>query len=153
MRFRLGRASGSREAIISYPPVWLQTTKRLQREPVDASPIISLAWRRTGNIKEIARERVEILFDLARKIFPKDRTLSKRYLELARLIGMKAGVRLSKEQKLSICKKCGSFLVPGVNCRVRTRPELGTIVLITCLECGAKKRYPTVRERLSKRNN
>jgi ribonuclease P protein subunit RPR2 len=113
----------------------------------------SLAWRRSGNIRGIARERIEILLNLARKIFPEDRALSKRYVELARLIGMKAGVRLTKEQKMSICKSCGAFLVPGVNCRIRTRSELGTTVLITCLDCGAKKRYPTVRERLSRRKN
>jgi ribonuclease P protein subunit RPR2 len=65
---------------------------------------------------------------------------------------MKAGVRIPKEEKIFLCKSCGSLLVPGVNCRVRTRTEFGTTVLITCLECGTKKRYPTVRERLSKRN-
>lgn len=104
-------------------------------------------------MREIARERIEILLGLAKKAFPDDRLLSKRYVELARLIGMKAGVRLSKEQRMSICKGCGTLLVPGVNCRVRIRSELGTTVLITCLECGAKKRYPTVRERLSKRSS
>ena len=112
-----------------------------------------MAWRRAGNVRQVARERIEILFDIARKTFPQDRSLSKHYLELARRIGMKAGVRLTKEQKMALCKNCGSFLVPGVNCRVRTRSEFGTTVLITCLECGAKKRYPTVRERLSKSSN
>ena len=112
----------------------------------------SLAWRKGGNIKEIARERIEILFNQAERVFPSDRTLAKRYLELARRVGMKAGVRLTKEQKLRLCKGCGGLLVPGVNCRVRTRSKFGTTVLITCLDCGTKKRYPTVRERLSKKS-
>jgi ribonuclease P protein subunit RPR2 len=111
-----------------------------------------LAWRRSGSIREVARERIEILLRLARQTYPNDRALSKRYVELARQIGMKAGVRLSKDQKMLVCKACGNFLLPGVNCRVRTRAEFGTTVLITCLDCGAKKRYPTVRERLSTRN-
>jgi ribonuclease P protein subunit RPR2 len=111
-----------------------------------------LGWRKSGNVKEVARERIEILLGLAKRAFPTDRALSKRYIELARRIGMKAGVRIPKEQKAFLCRECGSLLVPGVNCRVRTRAEYGTTVLITCLECGAKKRYPTVRERLSKRN-
>ena len=111
-----------------------------------------MAWRRSGSIKEIARERIEILLGLAKEAFQKDRVLSKRYVELARRIGMRAGVRLSKEQKMFICKGCGNLLMPGLNCRVRTRAEGGTTVLITCLDCGSKKRYPTVRERLSKRN-
>lgn len=98
------------------------------------------------------RGRIEILLALARRTFPADRAISKRYVDLARRIGMKAGVRLTREEKLFICKACGSLLVPGANCRVRTRPEHGTTLLITCLDCGTKKRYPTVRERLSKRN-
>jgi len=111
-----------------------------------------LAWRRSGSIKEIARERIEILLGLAKETFHKDRVLSKRYVDLARRIGMRAGVRLPRDQKMFICKGCGSLLMPGLNCRVRTRPEAGTTVLITCLDCGSKKRYPTARERLSKRN-
>jgi ribonuclease P protein subunit RPR2 len=111
-----------------------------------------LVWRKGGNIKEIAFERIRILLRLAKNTFPKDRDLAKRYVELARRIGMKAGVRLPREEKLFICKGCGSLLVPGVNSRVRTRSDLGTTVLITCLDCGTKKRYPTVRERLSKKN-
>jgi len=111
-----------------------------------------MAWRKSGGVKEIARERIEILLSHAKKTFPTDQALARRYVELARRIGMKAGVRLTAEQKLLICKGCGSLLVPGVNCRVRTRTEQGTTVLITCLECGRKKRYPTVRERLSKKS-
>jgi ribonuclease P protein subunit RPR2 len=110
-----------------------------------------LAWRKGGNTKEIALERIRILLGLAKNTFQKDRDLSKRYVELARRIGMKAGVRLPSEEKLFICKGCGSLLVPGVNSRVRTRSDLGTTVLITCLDCGTKKRYPTVRERLSRK--
>jgi ribonuclease P protein subunit RPR2 len=104
-------------------------------------------------MREIARERIEILLSQAKRVFRTDPNLAKRYLELARKVGMKAGVRLTREQKSRICKGCGSLLVPGLNCRVRTRSEYGTTVLITCLECGAKKRYPTVRERLSKKRS
>jgi len=112
-----------------------------------------LAWRRAGGTREIARERIALLLSQARKRFRSDRDLAKRYVKLAREIGMKAGVRLTSEQKLQVCKRCGSLLVPGVNCRVRMRSEGGTTVLITCLECGNKKRYPTVRERISKKGN
>jgi len=108
-----------------------------------------LAWR-NSNTRQIARERIEILLRMARQALRKDPTLSKRYVELARLIGMKSGVRLPKYDKMFICKGCGIILIPGSNCRVRTRSETGTTVLITCLECGSKKRYPTVREQRSK---
>jgi ribonuclease P protein subunit RPR2 len=121
-------------------------------EEIDTASVGSLAWRRSGNTKEIARERIGILLGLAKDTFSKDRQLAKRYVELARRVGMKAGVRIPSQDKMFLCKACGSLLVPGANCRVRTRAEFGTTVLITCLECGTKKRYPTVRERLSKRN-
>jgi ribonuclease P protein subunit RPR2 len=109
-----------------------------------------LAWR-SGSIRQIARERIEILLRLARQVFLEDPSLSKRYVELAQLIGMKSGVRLPRDAKTFICKRCGNLLVPGRNCRVRIRSETGTTVLITCLDCESKKRYPTVRERLSRR--
>lgn len=128
-----------------------QPTKRLQEHSREWGLVGPLAWRKGGNIKEIARERIEILFNHAQRAFPSNRGLANRYVELARRVGMKAGVRLTREQKLRVCKGCGGFLVPGVNCRVRTRSEYGTTVLITCLDCGTKKRYPTVRERLSKK--
>jgi ribonuclease P protein subunit RPR2 len=111
-----------------------------------------MAWRKGEGVKQIARERIEILLAHAKKTFPTNQVLARRYVELARRIGMRAGVRLTGEQKFFICKGCGSLLVPGVNCRVRTRREYGTTVLITCLECGRKKRYPTARERLSKKS-
>lgn len=130
-----------------------EPTKRLQEHSREWNLVGSLAWRKGGNIREIARARIEILFNQAQSAFPSDPTLAKRYIELARRIGMKAGVRLTREQKLSLCKGCGGLLVPGVNCRVRTRSEYGTTVLITCLDCGRKKRYPTVRERLSKKRS
>lgn len=72
--------------------------------------------RSGGSVREIARERIEILLGLARQAFPRDRSLSKRYIELARQIGMKAGVRLPREQKMFICRNCGALLVPGENC-------------------------------------
>jgi ribonuclease P protein subunit RPR2 len=96
-----------------------------------------MAKRRSIGRREargIARERMDILFDLARETSPRDRELSRRYVSLARKIGMRYNVRLLKNDKLMICKNCNSFLVPGVNCRVRTHASR---VVITCLDCGS----------------
>lgn len=150
VRIQLALDSGSR---ICPRHLALQCTKRLQEQLENLGSGYSLAWRKGGGTKEIARERINILLTQAQTAFSRDQHLAKRYLELARKIGMKAGVRLTKEQRLRICRGCGGLLVPGVNCRVRTRAEYGTTVLITCLDCGTKKRYATVRERLSKRND
>lgn len=54
----------------------------------------------------IAKERIEILLDLAKKEFKNHPERSKKYVELARKIGKRYNVRLTKKQKRSFCKKC-----------------------------------------------
>jgi ribonuclease P protein subunit RPR2 len=103
-------------------------------------------WRETE--RDIARERMEILLDLAGKTVRKDSKLARRYVELARRIGMRAQVSIPRQYKRMICKSCGTFLLPGFNCRVRTRSDGGTKIVITCLDCGGHKRYPTLREEI-----
>jgi len=109
--------------------------------------------RRSETNQEIARERMEILFKLAREVFSQDQSLAKRYIEIARKIGMKCGVRLPRQYKQFVCKDCGSLLVPGVNCRVRIRSKGGTRVVVTCLVCGFPKRFPASREKRARRTS
>jgi ribonuclease P protein subunit RPR2 len=82
--------------------------------------------------KKIANERIEILFVEAEKVFPDDKILSNRYVEMARKISMKYNVSLSSEQKRRFCKHCYSYLVPSVNSRVRVRDKM---VVNYCLVC------------------
>lgn len=103
------------------------------------------------NLHQIAEERIDILLRLARKSVKSNAALSKRYVEIARNIAMRSGVRLGHRRKQFICKNCGIALVPGVNCRVRVRAEDGTHVVVTCLECGSRKRYPAVKEKRLRR--
>ncbi|MEM3571984.1 MAG: ribonuclease P protein component 4 [Candidatus Bathyarchaeia archaeon] len=102
--------------------------------------------------QEIAKERMSILFRLANEVFHENKLLAKRYLDLAKRISMRSKVRIPKEYKIFICKSCGNLLVPGINCRVRVRNEKGTIVVMSCLDCGAIKRYPAIKEKILKRN-
>lgn len=103
------------------------------------------------NVRHIARERIDILLGLARETLKTDTALAKRYVETAKRIAMRSGVRLGPERKQFICKECGSPLVPGVNCRVRVRSEQGTHVVVTCLACGSRKRYSAVKEKRLRR--
>jgi ribonuclease P protein subunit RPR2 len=104
-----------------------------------------------SDLRHIAEERIDLLLRFAKDAVRSDPSLSKRYVELARRIAMRSGVRLGPERKQFICKNCKSLLVPGVNCRVRVRAERGTHVVVTCLECGSTKRYPAVKEKRLKR--
>ncbi|SDG30322.1 ribonuclease P protein subunit Rpp21 [Methanolobus vulcani] len=94
--------------------------------------------------RSIAQERIEYLFDLAKGEFSENPELSKRYVSLARKIGMRHRVSIPSELKISFCKNCGSLLLPGNNSRVRLKDAS---IIITCLDCGNIKRYPFDKEK------
>jgi ribonuclease P protein subunit RPR2 len=82
--------------------------------------------------KRIALERIKQLFEQAEKNFSLDPKLSNRYVELARKIVMKNKVRMPSEFKRKYCKHCYSYLMPGKNCRIRTKNGM---LIIYCLNC------------------
>lgn len=82
--------------------------------------------------KEIARERIIILFERAEKIFSKNKSLADRYIILARKIAMKSNIRLTKVQKKKFCKHCYSYLIPGLNSRIRINNNK---IITYCNEC------------------
>lgn len=90
---------------------------------------------------KIAEERIEILFSLAEKEFRKHPERSRRYVELARKIGLRYNVRLSKDEKKKFCKKCNTLLKPGITSQVRLDKSTKTIRIL-CLNCKKVYRYP-----------
>ncbi len=96
-------------------------------------------------VSSIARERIEILLSQARERAGGDPKFAGRYVELARKISMRTKVRIPTAEKKYLCKKCGQPLVPGRNARVRVLPG-NPRILITCLSCGAFRRYPFMKK-------
>ena len=94
------------------------------------------AWQR-----EIADERMRILFGLAEEALGKNPERSRRYVSLARKIGMRYNVRMPKSLRAGFCKECNSLLKPGVNCVVRANSRNRAIEM-HCLRCKAVRRYP-----------
>ena len=90
---------------------------------------------------KIAKERIQILFSLAEKEFKLHPERSKRYIELARKIGLRYNVRLSKEQKRRFCKNCNTLLKPGVSSKVRLDKSTKT-VNVQCLNCNQIYHHP-----------
>ena len=88
--------------------------------------------------KDIARERIQILFKEARDVFKKKPRLADRYVYLARKIAMKYKVRIPPELKRKFCKYCHTYLVPSVNCRVRV--QRGKVVYY-CMKCKKFMRF------------
>jgi ribonuclease P protein subunit RPR2 len=89
----------------------------------------------------IANDRINILFSLAKKMYRKYPDRSKRYVQLARKIGLRYNIRLRKKQKKLFCKKCNSFLVYGYSASVRLDSKNKTLI-IKCLNCKNIYRSP-----------
>ncbi len=97
------------------------------------------AGRRTKSQEKIARDRIDKLLNLAMKSSNDgDSDKSKRFVELARLISKRYNQRLTKFQRLQICRGCNSFL-NSQNSKNRLSPKGWKI--ITCLDCDSVSRY------------
>ena len=102
--------------------------------------------------RQIALERIHILFKLARETIHKDKALAQRYINIARCLAMAAKVRLPREYRRQVCRHCKSFILPGVNCRVRIQQRREPHVVITCLECGKHMRIPLRKRKVEQSN-
>jgi ribonuclease P protein subunit RPR2 len=100
-----------------------------------------LKVRRKNNAtqaKDIARQRMEILFELASLELPFHPERSDRYVQIARMIGTRIRIRMSSQMKKMLCKHCGSYLSASER---RVRLSRGCITA-TCLKCGKRTRIP-----------
>jgi len=95
-----------------------------------------------ASTKRLAMQRIQTLFRLAKETFHENPSLAQRYVDTARKIAMAAKVRLPRKYKRQVCKHCKSFILPGVNCRVRIKQQREPRVVITCLNCGKQTRLP-----------
>jgi len=88
---------------------------------------------------EIAAERVERLFELAREATVEGREADARaYVRRARRVAERHRLALPRRFERFTCDRCDRYLRPGRNARVRTRDGH---VVVTCT-CGAQARYP-----------
>ncbi|WNZ28379.1 MAG: ribonuclease P [Candidatus Bathyarchaeota archaeon] len=94
------------------------------------------------SVKQIALQRVHILFGLAKQVAHENPELAQRYVRLARKVAMRARLRLPREYRFLVCRKCKSFILPGVNCRTRIQSRREPHIVITCLNCGRITRIP-----------
>lgn len=88
--------------------------------------------------KRIARNRIDSLFTQAAELAREgDTELSRRYVTLARRIGMKVDIPVG--HRMDYCRKCNAYMLPSRTCRVRV--NRGRKV-IACLVCGNTARFP-----------
>lgn len=94
--------------------------------------------RRSKEVEQIARERIEILFEEAQRAVSRGKgERAKRYVVMARRLGTRYNVSIPGRLRRWVCPSCGAFLVPGVNATTRLRPQR---IVISCKACGAVRR-------------
>ena len=94
-----------------------------------------------SSIKQIAKQRIEILFEQAKLVVKANHKFAAEYIGSARRIAMAAKIRLPIEFRRETCKDCNVLFVHGVNCRVRVKQKREPHVTVTCLNCGKQTRY------------
>lgn len=92
-----------------------------------------------GAAKNIAAERIDILFSLVEEETKKGRPArAKRYLDLAMRIGMRYNVSIS-HRKRTFCPECKSLYQFPKNAIIRLKRGH---IIVTCRNCGHISRYP-----------
>nr|WP_246271093.1 RNase P subunit [Nitrosopumilus cobalaminigenes] len=86
--------------------------------------------------KKIAMERMEILIENAICNARKNPELSQRQASIARRISTRHKIRMPYNLRMVFCKKCKSFIAPGINSRIRLGRTSVKSIRITCNLCG-----------------
>jgi ribonuclease P protein subunit RPR2 len=87
-------------------------------------------------VRKIALERMQILIDNAISNTRTNPELSQRHAQLARRISTKYNVRMPYVLRIVFCKKCKSFIAPGINSKIRLGRTSIKSIRITCNFCG-----------------
>ncbi|MDC0154261.1 RNase P subunit [Nitrosopumilus sp.] len=79
---------------------------------------------------------MQILIDSAISNARTDPELSKRQASIARRISTKYKIRMPYHLRIVFCKKCKSFIAPGLNSRIRLGRTSVKSIRISCNLCG-----------------
>ena len=81
-------------------------------------------------------ERMQILIDNAISNARTDPELSQRQASIARRISSKYKIRMPYDLRIVFCKKCKSFIAPGLNSKIRLGRASVKSIRISCNFCG-----------------
>ncbi|MEM3007437.1 MAG: RNase P subunit [Candidatus Nitrosotenuis sp.] len=88
-----------------------------------------------ADLKKIALERIYVLVKEAQANARKNPTLAQRQASLAKKLSTKYKIKLPYEIRMQFCKKCKSFIAPGVASKIRLGRSTLKSVRITCQFC------------------
>ncbi|MCD6348480.1 MAG: ribonuclease P [Candidatus Korarchaeota archaeon] len=101
--------------------------------------------------RDLARQRIVRLLRMADYIYPQEPELAMKYGELARRLALRTRVEIPKEWKWRYCRRCESFLYPGINAEIRVREKRFPHLVIRCEICGSIGRMPYIKEKKLRR--
>lgn len=86
---------------------------------------------------------------------------SQKYLvSHLRAVSLKGQVRLSREMKRSLCKRCDAYMVPAStylssleNQSRQSKKRCADVQVLACVSCGATKRFPIGASRQKSKND
>ncbi|NJK78043.1 MAG: RNase P subunit [Nanoarchaeota archaeon] len=87
-------------------------------------------------LRQIALERMQILIKSAISNARINPELSQRQASLAQRISTRHKIRMPYELKIVFCKKCKSFIAPGINSKIRLGRTSVKSIRISCNLCG-----------------
>ena len=87
-------------------------------------------------VKKIGLERMQILITNAISNAKTNPELSQRQAYLARRISTRHNIRMPYDLRIVFCKKCKSFIAPGINSKIRLGRASVKSIRITCNFCG-----------------
>ena len=85
--------------------------------------------------KKLALERMYILINNAISNARLNPNLAQRQAILARRISTHHRIKMPYELRINFCKKCKSFIAPGINSRIRLGRTSLKSIRITCNFC------------------
>ena len=87
-------------------------------------------------VRKIALERMQILINSAISNARTNPEISQRQAQLARRISTKYNIRMPYDLRIVFCKKCKSFIAPGINSKIRLGRASVKSIRISCNLCG-----------------
>lgn len=91
-----------------------------------------MRYNQRNIVSVIAKQRIQILYDMASENAVKNPDLSKNYIRELKRISAHCRQKLPKYIKNKICKSCGSFLIGGFNSYVRLSNKKYIVILCNC---------------------
>ena len=93
--------------------------------------------------KRLVLEHIEAMMREAQKQAEKGKTeIAEKTAKFAKKLARWTGVKFPRKWRYFFCRKCKTFIIPGITARVRIRSRPTPHIVVYCLRCKNYKRIP-----------